>query len=835
MELNNNSERSIDLKTHSKILIVSLFLVLFTVPALFSTGPVTTATNETPVKVTQISQTGHKILFDEVHNALGSSTFIPGNASLFAWILEEHGYDTDMNFDQQLDSGILAGVDVLILFFPMVALTAGEVTSVNSFVQAGGGLLLVGTDSNPTWQYSSVNLNAISQTYGITFDTDTEDSWIATATDMVTHHVTQDVSSIHSNVDYKLRGTTLTVESPATTIIENDGSPVAAVSEYGSGRVVCVGALAPFIHYRKAMQWQVENDDLFQFSLNIADWLVDISPRKVSVPERAVITVGPGPALSPTELDDYNAYTGIMHDHTTHSDGSDSPQDMLWAGISRGLDFMLMTDHSYEGANPLGVGGITGALAMKAIAEQKNLDIEIFAGAELSRGIHAMAFPLTENIYTAVETEKISGAHAQGAIISLCHPSISAPYMAAYELFDSYGYDSIEVTCDGFSHGLWDEGFTKNFYGASDGHSFEDIGHILNIAFVDQPTGPDGRLADVDLVDAVMNKRIVIVDKTTNILYGQQIWVDRYIELMDLAETEIDSATAIVESADGEGATLAELYLEDARIAYNMGSPKRAFYAASNASSTEALDISIDAVSPPEPRFLYPSTNHNLTLNVSSTNSDTIQFNMTRYFVRGLSAGLSNEIVVVPSNGHTNWTTDITMPLVGYTAMVFNLHDFNTTSNLAPLIYGVGVLTNTGGHFEIERDVNGTYVTSMFAIARADIRFLSSVQGFYDDGSGWKNETVPVRTVTIEGTIGPYLRGTVITYYLIVYDIFGGVFVSPEGQYTVTTDPLEPTTSTTTDPGTPIEIDPVLLLGVTGGGIAVIVVVVFLNKRKGGM
>jgi hypothetical protein len=821
------------LKIHSKILVVTLFLLLFTLPSLFSVGLRTTTINEIPVKETLVSQTGHKVLFDEAHTALGSATFTPGNASLFAWMLEEHGYETDMNFDQDLDSGILTGVDILILFFPMVALTGAEVTAVNNFVQAGGGLLLVGTDNNPTWQFSSSNLNAISQTYGVTFSTDTADAWIATTSDFVSHHITQDVSAIHSNIDFKLKGTTLTVESPATSIISEDGNPVVAVAEAGSGKVVCVGALSPFLQYRRNMNWQIENDDLFQFSLNIADWLVGISPRKVAASGRAVITIGSGPSLTPLELDNYNAYTGIIHDHTSHSDGSDSPADILWAGLSRGLDYMAMTDHTYEAANPMGVGGITGALAMKAIADQKSLDIEIFAGAELSRGHHSVAFPINENIYVNTQADMVAGAHAQGAMISLAHPTISAPYMATYELFDSYGYDSIEVTCDGFSHGLWDEGFTRPFYGASDGHTFEDVSHILNIAFVDQPTGPNGRFADVDLKDAIMDRRMVILDKVTNILYGQKVWVDRYIELMELAETEIASAKSIVEPADEAGVTLASQYLQDAEVAFAYGSPKRAINAATNSTTAEALDISIDVVSP-DPRFLYPSTTHNLVLNISSTNSDAIQFNMTRYNIRAWDIDPSNELILAPGNGYTNWTTNVTMPLVGYCAVVFSLHDFNTTSTLAPIIYGVGALTNTGGHFEIERDVNGTHVTSILAIARGDVRYISTVLGFYDDGSGWQNGTALVRTATIEGTIGPYLRGTVITYYLVVYDIFGGVFVSPQANYTVTTDPLEPTTSTTTtDSGPPIEINPVLLLGITGGVIAIIVVVVFLNKRKG--
>ncbi|MFW9893495.1 MAG: hypothetical protein ACFFFO_14910 [Candidatus Thorarchaeota archaeon] len=822
------------MKTSSKILIVTLFLVLFTIPTLFTSAPVTIEANEIPVEMTQISQTGHKVLFDEAHCALGSAAFTPGNASLFAWILEEHGYYTDMNFDQPLDSGILSGVDVLILVFPMVALTANEITAVENFVQNGGGLLLVGTDNNPTWKFTSSNLNALSQTFGITFSTDTSDSWLGQVTDLGTHHLTQDVSSIHSNVDYKLRGTILTVESPASTIIERNGNPVVAVAEFGSGRVVGVGALAPFLEYREGTNMQVEKDDLFQFSLNTVDWLVGNSPRKVTVPKTAVIPVGSGPSLSVAEVEGFRAYTGTIHDHTTHSDGADTPAEMLWAAVSRGQDYFVMTDHSYEAPNPLGVGGVTGGFAMKAIAEANGLDIEIFVGAELSRGHHSMAFPLTENIYTDTQEGMIAGARAQGAFISLCHPTIAEGYLETYELYDALGYDAIEVTDDSYSHGLWDEGYTKNFYGGNDGHQYEDVGKVLNIIFVDNPTGPDGRLSAMDIIDAIMNKRVVILDKYQDIIYGQQLWLDRYFDLMDTAETDIAASSAIVESVSGVGTSLAELYLRDAQTAYNYRSPQRAIYASANASTLEALNIVLNVTSP-DPRFIEASSTYNLTLNVTNMNSDAIQFNMSRYFVRAMNSNCTGKIVTLPAEGFELLESNFTTPLVGYMALVFNIKEINTTANLSPVIYGIGALTNVWGHSpDIERDVDGTYVTFKYPVARGDSRFITAV-GFYDDGSGWQNKTASVKIEFIEGTVGPYPKGTVIKYTAIVYDFFGGVFVFPELEFTVTTDPLEPTTTTTTETGPPIQIDPLLLLGITGGAIVVIIVVVFLNKRKASM
>ncbi|MFW9806979.1 MAG: hypothetical protein ACFFFK_09655 [Candidatus Thorarchaeota archaeon] len=825
------------MKNHAKILIVSLFLALFFVPVLISTDSVTASVTEAPVKTTQVSQIGYKVLFDEAHCALGSEAFTPANASLYAWILEEQGYETDTNFDQQLDSGILSGVDILFLVFPMVALTGAEVTAVNNFVQAGGGLILVGTDNSPTWHFSSVNLNALSQTYGITFNTNVDDSWVATITDLGTHQITQDVSSIHSNIDYKLKGTTLTVESPATTVVEYDGDPVVAVSEYGSGKVVCVGALAPFLQFRRELQWQVENDDLFQFGLNIADWLVGISPRKVVVPAQAVIPIGTGPALTPTEVESYVAYNGIIHDHTTHSDGADSPADMLWSGVMRGLDYMVMTDHSYESPNPGGTGGITGALAMRGVAESNGIDIKIIVGAELSRGHHSLAFPLTANIYVQTQADMIAGAHAQGAMISLCHPTISAPYMETYVQWESYGYDAIEIDNTGFYHGLWEDGYTKPFYGASDGHSFEFVGKVVNVIFVNETTGPDGSLSDMDIVNAILEKRLVIVDKISNIVAGQQVWLDRYFELMGEAETEITNAAGIIDTDNGNKATLAELYLEDAQVAYDYCSPQRAIELAHNATSAEAQDIAIEVVSP-EYRFVYDQTQTELILNITNDYTDAIQFNMSRYFSRALASPYDSTIAVIPSNGYLLLETNITTQLEGYFTMVLNLLDFNASVHLKPTIFGIGGIINVGMHssmFSTEVGYTGTNVTIAYPIARGDARFLKKVVGFYDDGSGWQNGTIRIRTATLEGTVGPFPKNTVITMYFVVYDIFGGVFVSPQGQYTVTTDPLEPPTTTTptnTGTGPPIELDPMVLAAI-GGGVAVIVIIgVVVMKKK---
>ncbi len=816
-----------------KFTIVFMSIVILASPMMLVNAPIIAASEATQQEVSIVSQAGYTILFDEAHTALGSATMTPGNASYLAWILEEYGYECEMNFDQTLDSSILSGVDALILIFPMVALTSGEVTAVHNFVEAGGDLLLIGTDNSQTWSFSPVNLNAVSETYGITF---TMDNWLGITTDMVSHHLTQDVSSIHSNLDYKLRGCTLNVESPATTVIEYQGNPVAAVSEAGSGKVAAVGALAPFLQYRWATTWQVEKDDLWQFSLNIFDWFAGVAPRHVEVPDVAIITVGPGPSLSPAELDNYESFTGIIHDHTTHSDGQGTPMEMVWSGYTRGLDFMVITDHSYEEAIPSGRGGITGALACREITESNGLNIEQFIGAELSHGQHSVAFPLTANIYADTQTEMVEGAHAQGAMIALCHPTIGAQYMDAYTKWDAYGYDAIEVDNTGYTHGLWDEGFTRPFYGASDGHSPEFVGKVVNIAFVENPSGPDGRFTDTDLVDAILNRRIVIRDYVSNVIYGQKVWVDRYLELMAEAESEGDNARDAINlvSVSENQTLLAELYLRDAEAAMKYGSPSRAIIAALDAQTSEALGVSIEIINP-DPRILDPHQNYTLSLNITNNLGHGLEFNTTVFRTVEVAVDTINEIVTVPAGSSVLLNKSQECHEAGFVLTAFNLHEFNTTSEITPVFFGAGSIIKGNMTTEINIGYTGTNVTVIYPIDRANSRFLSSATLVYDDGSGIQNKTGSIRTVTLETTLGPYSKGTSITFYYVVYDAFGGVFVLAEGSFTVTTDPLEPTsTTTTTTVAEPFPIDP-LLLAAIGGTIAVVVVIVIVVLKKRGV
>lgn len=320
----------------------------------------------TPQAINQVAGfIGGKVLYDESHVGGGSDMWTPGNASMFGWLLEEYGYNVTTNWNSSLDSGILVGCKVLCLFFPMVALTPGEVTAVWNFVSSGGGLLLVGIDyTTAGWMYTPANLNPVSQTYGITFNKDVLTGVSLRSGGQISDHaVTQDVQSFHSYCD-QVYGCSLTVTSPAISLAVMMSKSALAVAQNGSGRIVAVGSPAPFIVYRNDVGWQVNPNDHFQLSLNIIDWLVGNPHRLAQPPEKAIFRIGSGPSLNSSEVDNYTIFNGVIHAHTTHSDGSDTADTMVQAALLTSLDYFVVTDHSHMIVSP---DGIYGALEARSL------------------------------------------------------------------------------------------------------------------------------------------------------------------------------------------------------------------------------------------------------------------------------------------------------------------------------------------------------------------------------------------------------------------------------------------------------------------------------------
>ncbi len=765
------------------------------------------------------------ILFDESHCQNGSAVWAPGNASMFSWLLGENGYNSSTNFNETLDSGILSGYDILVIFFPQRALTAGELSAVDAFVSGGGGLLLVGISYGNLWGFTTSHLDTISSTYGITF---ASDSVILEATAFADHNITHSVTSWYPKLD-TMAGCSLDITGSAETVITVDDKNMTAAAEYGLGRVVVSGSAGPFIFYR--YESFGHGDSHMQFSLNVIDWLSGNSERDFVVPEIAEITVGPGPDLSPAEVEEYSVFVGQYHDHTDHSDGQSTPEDMLDSGLLRGMDWMIMTDHSHR--NPTPIEGVTGGLAMQAIADAYNLDIHITAGAEISSTRHTTGFPMTENVWTNDQQEAVDGIHAQGGMATFCHPGISPNYAEIFENFEMYGFDAIEVINSNYFRGEGELGLLYNFMGANDHHSATLVGGVGTAVFVLNPTGPGGSVSDADLMDACMNRRIVLLDTYSSMVYGEEIWVDRYLDLLAEAKAAVPAAQAAVQAVKdaGNSVTLSEQYMAAAYNALNYWNPVRAMNLAANATSSSALGIDLSITAPD---ILMPDVDFDLTVQFTNNHSYPVSFDAAFFISLAATFGSTTYLVEAPAEDVTSTSLDGHTNNFGVAINYLYMSNFNTSENLMPIVFrSRNVIDNVT--YVVAENEEVYDVTFSFYVGRDYSKFLRYVDLYYDDGSGETSIAMVKGWNTYDITLDSYAPGSSITFHVTVETIYFDVFelveqvvVVPGGEPT-TTD--TPTTSPTGGPGVPL--DPMLLVAIGGVGVVVVVILVIVMKKKG--
>jgi len=805
-----------------------IFLTVLLIPSV-STNDYTTV--ETVTQTTDRHEvtafTPKTILFDESHTGGGSSLWAPSNASMFSWMLGENGYSSSTNFNESLDTGILDDYDILVIFFPWIPLTAGEISAIHTFVDDGGGLLLVGADSSNWWTFRGTTLNPIASTYGITFQSEIVQDQITTSG---VHNITYEVTILALGEE-DIKSCTMSVSSPAISVVDAPLGSVVAVSESGLGRVVCVGGPSPFYMYRKNSGGF--GDSHFQFSLNVIDWLAENPTRSANVPEEAIITVGPGPELTPTEVEDYGMFTGAIHDHTTHSDGANTPQEMLEKGIKLGFDYFVMTDHSHD--HVVSIEGITGALAMQSIVEANDIDLPIIVGAELSSIEHTVGFPLTSNIFTDDVQTAVDGIHAQGAIAVLCHPTIGFNYADTYENRHNFGYDGVEVNNRGFFFGGGEDGFFDNFYGAADTHSDGDDG-LRNAIFVENPSGPNGRVTAEDIMDAVLNKRVVIIDPYNTMLYGQETWVNRYIEIRDQADSEIESAQTILQNLRdaGENVGLSEFYLEDAIKSQYYLNPGRAVRMALNATSDAVLGIDLSIGTD---IIMEPNENFDVSLDFKNNHTYNLAINSTMFVHTGVTftpkyyllemAGESDAII--DRSGITN-----TYELIVYSV---NLFHFNTTEFINPILIPMrGIIENVS--VVVSEDAGEYEVDYTFWMGRTSGKEIRSVYIFYDDGTGEQEVLMERGWDQFLYNLGPFIPGTELVSHLVVTTYEGQEYIIGETELTLgvavtnTTSTTTSTNTTTSSTGEPTPFDMTLLMIVGGAAIGLVVVIVVIVKFR---
>ena len=784
------------------------FLLLLVIPSFPVDNRIVDSTNGFVIS----DFTPKRVLFDESHIDGGSSMWAPGNASLFSWIIGVHGYNSSTNWDSALDSGILDDFDILVIFFPQVALTSGEITAIKNFVTAGGSLLLVGTDSSNQWDFVSTNLNPLAEDYGVTFE---ETIVSADATDFITHDICTGVDILRTAGD-QLFACSLDVSSPATSIISVSDQTVVAISESGAGRIAFVGTPAPFYMYRHHSEGFGEFH--FQFSLNIIDWLAGNPQRDVTIPEKAIITAGNGPDLNSSQVEEYEIFVGTIHGHTTHSDGLGTPEEVIEKSLTMGVDFMVITDHSHN--TVLEEAGVTGAPAAIAFVDEYNLDIVPIVGAELSLIKHSVGFPLTENIWTEDEYEGVSEIHAQGGSAFLAHPTIGYGYAPIYELMEDIGYDGLEIDNEGYFFGCGEDAYFWPFYGASDHHNFYAQERMFNVVFVKNPTGPNGSVADVDVQQAVLEKRNVILDRWNSMIFGQKVWVDRYLELYNQANASIQSAETLIQSHidGGESIGLSEVYLRAAKAAFDYWNPIRALKLVENATSAEALEIDLVVTQPQ----IYNSDGSNevvIELTNSHTNSISASTSLYVYTPSSMSVTEAFHDLEVDGESSASVTHSFNTEEYGLTRYMINVHSFDYDVNLMPIFFiERGVIDKVD--YEIETMDSGDGINIRFWVGKDYAVEIESTTLIYDDGDGENTLPMGLNWHTYEVLIGPYTTETEITFHVEVVTTAGDSYVLAEQVATIT--PVG---------GLPLDFITLAILGI--GLVAVVVVVlIVLKKRK---
>ncbi|MGY5876139.1 MAG: hypothetical protein RTU30_10360 [Candidatus Thorarchaeota archaeon] len=762
------------------------------------------------------SFTGASILFDESHCARGSDMWTPGNASVFSVLLEEHGYTSSTNWDIALDSGILSDFDILCIFFPQEDFSVGEVAAVHDFVSAGGNLLLVGVGQAFGWDYTVQLLDPLSEPYNIIFN---QDKWLGKCLesegDLVDHQINYDVASIHSSCD-QLRGCTLEVSSPASVVATFEESPVVAYYESGTGRVVASGALAPFIQYRHDNNWRVEWDDHYQFSLNIIDWLANNSPRQVNVPDKFFIRIGEGPELTPSEINEYQVFSGVYHDHTTQSDGEDTPAEMVNRAIETSLDFFVVADHSYDRSSD---NGIVGAQIARKYQQTYGLDCPIFVAAELSSIPHTVGFPLTENIFTKSIPVAISEIHAQNALAILAHPTIGPPYIDPWVNFTSYGYDAFEVDCRNYLHAQGESCYSIPFCASCDGHAYRNLALVQNIAFVNNPTGPNGEISAEDFKEAIMDFRVVVVDLVNMVVIGQGVWVDRLIELWDLAEAAIADCDVLLQGIEDSGTAVgyARMYLNAAESALEWWNPSRGLRLATEASSDFVLGIDI-APSTPNLGVIEPENPAPMSLTIMNRNPYPITFNITPYIVRSLTLEKVPHVIEVAGSANATLNLTSNAASFGYGRITLNIRSSNGSGIHTPVTYTLGGIIRNIDVLSESGEISIRLLRN-----RGDHRLISSAMLHHDNGSG----EVITRMNSIGDsyglTLGPFSTNVMISFFIVVTDILGNNFTLPGGTYLVPTGV----------PGFIGDVEEVILSAVIGGIVIIaLILVLFVSKRR---
>lgn len=144
-----------------------------------------------------------------------------------------------------------------------------------------------------------------------------------------------------------------------------------------------------------------------------AFWIVLLGAAALAAVRLAVWR--PFPVASQSPSDASQVVSGVVHVHTTLSDGRGTPEQTIEAAKAAGLDFIVITDHNTFDASRF--EGYSGKLL-------------IIAGSEIStRQGHVLVFGLKEPAFRFSDdaSEVLDDVHALGATAIVAHPDSPRP------------------------------------------------------------------------------------------------------------------------------------------------------------------------------------------------------------------------------------------------------------------------------------------------------------------------------------------------------------------------------------------------------------------------
>jgi len=129
-----------------------------------------------------------------------------------------------------------------------------------------------------------------------------------------------------------------------------------------------------------------------------------------------------------------NTYKGNLHAHTTNSDGTSTPTELMTAYKNAGYDFCAITDHDVYTADP----GVSGILFIPGVEES------------LSEG-HIVALNVNQDSTKTILQEVINDVISNGGVCGLAHPDWFDPtswpdaYFSHGEIETLFGFELIAV------------------------------------------------------------------------------------------------------------------------------------------------------------------------------------------------------------------------------------------------------------------------------------------------------------------------------------------------------------------------------------------------------